>query len=219
MAYTAEQIATPTADNRYVVYPYTKLMNAFPTVDQAAAVILTTVDHARQLGARRGLLLSVYVCGQPRAAVDSSRYESQGFRKICGCTPWAAPTLWMWTTSSTASDWTNRPPCASTRRELISGDGRRSPGADRPQRAATRRCHGSAARLALDQANVTIDQVTFMDIYSCFPSAVQVRPQRCVLSRGISATNLAAACPAACFCLRRRLPLKKSASRRPIRAN
>ena len=49
-AYSAAEIATPTASNRYVVYPYTKLMNAFPTVDQSAAVILTTVGHARSLG-------------------------------------------------------------------------------------------------------------------------------------------------------------------------
>ena len=49
-AHSAAEIATPTANNRYVVYPYTKLMNAFPTVDQSAAVIVTTVGHARALG-------------------------------------------------------------------------------------------------------------------------------------------------------------------------
>ena len=41
-AHAAERIATPTPDNRYVGYPYTKLMNAIIAVDQAAAVVLTT---------------------------------------------------------------------------------------------------------------------------------------------------------------------------------
>jgi len=100
-----------------VVYPYTKLMNAFPTVDQAAAVILTTVDHARQLGARRRMRV-VALCLW-LTAYRPRRFSGnvlQGFRRSCGCTPWVAPTLWTWTTSSTASDWTSRPPCASAPR-------------------------------------------------------------------------------------------------------
>jgi acetyl-CoA C-acetyltransferase len=49
-AQSAERIATPTPDNRYVGYPYTKLMNSIIAVDQAAAVVMTTEAHARELG-------------------------------------------------------------------------------------------------------------------------------------------------------------------------
>jgi len=49
-AHSPERIATPSPDNRYVGYPYTKLMNSIIAVDQAAAVVLTTEAHARELG-------------------------------------------------------------------------------------------------------------------------------------------------------------------------
>jgi acetyl-CoA C-acetyltransferase len=48
--HSADRIATPTPDNRYVGYPYTKLMNSIIAVDQAAAVVMTTEAHARELG-------------------------------------------------------------------------------------------------------------------------------------------------------------------------
>jgi acetyl-CoA C-acetyltransferase len=44
---TAEEIITPSLDNRPVAFPYTKFMNAFITVDQAAAVILMSEKAAR----------------------------------------------------------------------------------------------------------------------------------------------------------------------------
>jgi len=49
-AHSAERIATPAPDNRYVGYPYTKLMNSIIAVDQSAAVVMTTEAHARKLG-------------------------------------------------------------------------------------------------------------------------------------------------------------------------
>ena len=48
--FTAEQIATVSADNPYIGFPYTKLMNSNAFIDQAAAVILTSAAKARQLG-------------------------------------------------------------------------------------------------------------------------------------------------------------------------
>jgi len=48
--HSAEAISTPSPSNRYVVYPYTKLMNAFPMVNQSASVVLTTVHQARLCG-------------------------------------------------------------------------------------------------------------------------------------------------------------------------
>lgn len=48
--YTAQQIATVSADNPYIGFPYTKLMNSNAFIDQASAVILTSVAKARELG-------------------------------------------------------------------------------------------------------------------------------------------------------------------------
>jgi acetyl-CoA C-acetyltransferase len=48
--YSPEQIATPGRTNRWIAWPYPKLMCANPQVDQAAAAIVTTVGHARRLG-------------------------------------------------------------------------------------------------------------------------------------------------------------------------
>ena len=47
---SAEQIRTPSPSNRPVSYPYTKLMNSNNSVDQGAALILTSVGKARELG-------------------------------------------------------------------------------------------------------------------------------------------------------------------------
>src|SRR5690606_16256133 len=38
------------ADNPYIGFPYTKLMNSNAFIDQAAAVILTSVANARAMG-------------------------------------------------------------------------------------------------------------------------------------------------------------------------
>lgn len=46
----AEEIRTPTANNRYIGFPYTKLMNSNNDVDMAAAVIICSVERARKLG-------------------------------------------------------------------------------------------------------------------------------------------------------------------------
>jgi acetyl-CoA C-acetyltransferase len=47
---TAEAIRTPSASNRPISYPYTKLMNSNNSVDQGAALILTSVGRAKALG-------------------------------------------------------------------------------------------------------------------------------------------------------------------------
>ena len=48
--YSAAEIRTPSPANRPVSYPYTKLMNSNNSVDQGAALILTSVAKARSLG-------------------------------------------------------------------------------------------------------------------------------------------------------------------------
>jgi acetyl-CoA C-acetyltransferase len=51
--YTANEIATATLRNRYVGYPYTKLMNSDQFVDQAAAIIVCSARVASSLGVAR----------------------------------------------------------------------------------------------------------------------------------------------------------------------
>lgn len=46
----AAEISTPTNDNRFVAEPFTKLMCSFPTIDLAAAVIVTSVEVADRMG-------------------------------------------------------------------------------------------------------------------------------------------------------------------------
>jgi acetyl-CoA C-acetyltransferase len=50
VARSAEEIATPSAGNRMIAYPYTKYMNAVMETDQAAAVLVASAAAARGLG-------------------------------------------------------------------------------------------------------------------------------------------------------------------------
>ncbi|MGH6715633.1 MAG: acetyl-CoA acetyltransferase [Bradyrhizobium sp.] len=48
--FTPNEITTPSPDNRLIAWPYTKLMVANPTVNMGAAVLLTSLARARELG-------------------------------------------------------------------------------------------------------------------------------------------------------------------------
>jgi acetyl-CoA C-acetyltransferase len=48
--YNAEEITTPSTDNRIVCHPYTKRMVANLYVDQAASIIVTSEEFARKIG-------------------------------------------------------------------------------------------------------------------------------------------------------------------------
>jgi acetyl-CoA C-acetyltransferase len=48
--FSSDEITTPTADNRLIAWPYTKLMVANPTVNMGAAVLLTSLARARAAG-------------------------------------------------------------------------------------------------------------------------------------------------------------------------
>jgi acetyl-CoA C-acetyltransferase len=111
-ARTPEEIATPTPDNRMVAFPYPKLMNSNPQVDQAAAVILCSVEAARRFGVPEDRWVF------PSAGVD-------------------AHDTWF----------------LSERRDFVSA----------PALGAGFRA------LAVDP-----DDIDHLDVYSCFPSAVQI---------------------------------------------
>ncbi|MFH1081482.1 MAG: acetyl-CoA acetyltransferase [Pseudomonadota bacterium] len=115
-AATADEITQATGKNRYVAYPYTVRMMANINVDQAAAVILTSVEAAEKAGIDRARW--VY----PMGGAEFSN---------------------VWHVS--------RRPCLY----------------DSP--AVT-----EASRLALEQAGLTLSDIGVFDLYSCFPSAVEI---------------------------------------------
>lgn len=115
-ALTPSEVATPTEANRMVGFPYTKLMNTNNTVDQAAAVLMCSVEAARAAG------------------VAEDRW------------------VFLWS-GADAHDHL----AVSARADLHSSPAIRT-----------------AGRSALAQAGVGIDDVAHVDLYSCFPSAVQV---------------------------------------------
>lgn len=59
--FSAEDIKTPTPDNRLIAWPYTKLMVANPTVNMGAAVLITSLAKARTAGVPEERL--IYVVG------------------------------------------------------------------------------------------------------------------------------------------------------------
>ena len=50
IGYSAETISSVSAVNPYIGFPYTKLMNANAFIDQSAAIIITSVKNAKELG-------------------------------------------------------------------------------------------------------------------------------------------------------------------------
>lgn len=57
-----EDIAFPSERNRFVAWPYTKYMNAMNQINQAAALLLTSVSHARRLGVDASRLVYLHGC-------------------------------------------------------------------------------------------------------------------------------------------------------------
>jgi acetyl-CoA C-acetyltransferase len=114
-AYTAEEVAQASTDNRMVGFPYTKRMNSYEMLDQSAALLCCSAEKAEALG------------------IDHDR--------------WVFPH-----SGAEAKD-----PYVSVRRSL-----HESP------------AMVTAGRTALALADVDIDAVAHLDLYSCFPSAVQL---------------------------------------------
>jgi len=115
-ALSAEQIASVTSDNRYIGYPYTKLMNANINVDQSAAIVMTTQETAGALG--------------------------------------ISPAKWVY-------------PLGGADFNDIWNFSRR-PALDRSPAIK------NASRVALDQAGLKLEDIDIFDLYSCFPSAVEI---------------------------------------------
>ena len=59
---SGEQLMTVDAHNRWIGYPYPRLMNANAFIDQAAAVVMTNVATARELGIPRDKWVFLHGC-------------------------------------------------------------------------------------------------------------------------------------------------------------
>lgn len=59
-AVPAEEIVTPTPDNRLIAWPYTKLMVANPSVNQSAAILVTSLAKAREAGIADNKMIHIW---------------------------------------------------------------------------------------------------------------------------------------------------------------
>ena len=115
-SYSARDLATISDDNRWICFPYPRLMNANAIIDQAAAVLMTSVEKARAWGIPPERWVFLHGCADGTDTwVVSERERLDASPAIRGC-----------------------------------------------------------ARLALDMAGKTVADVAAFDLYSCFPSAVEV---------------------------------------------
>ncbi len=79
---TAQDIITATPDNRLIAWPYTKLMVANPTVNQGAAVLMTSLAVARAAGVAEEKMIHVRGgawANEPRDFLNREQY----FRSDC----------------------------------------------------------------------------------------------------------------------------------------
>lgn len=133
--YDAAKLATVDTDNRWIGFPYPRLMVSHAFIDQAGAFIITSVGMARKLG------------------IDESKWVF-----LHGCADGHDP----WYTTE--------------RLDLSASPAMRA-----------------ASRKALDMAGKTIDDIDFWDIYSCFPSAIEIACEELGLAeddpRGLTVTG------------------------------
>jgi len=75
----ARNIVTPSADNRAISFPYTKLMVANSSVNQGAAMIVASLAAARELGIDEGQL--IYIGAGAGAHEDIDYLRRDGFQR------------------------------------------------------------------------------------------------------------------------------------------
>ena len=74
-AWSAEQLATVDQDNRFVCFPYPKLMNARDSVNQSASVIMTSVGMARRLQIEQSKWVFLHGCGEANDRLVTQRTD------------------------------------------------------------------------------------------------------------------------------------------------
>ncbi|PCJ23436.1 MAG: acetyl-CoA acetyltransferase [SAR86 cluster bacterium] len=113
---SAEELATVTAENRCICFPYPKWMNAMDGVNQGAAVIMTSVGKAKALGIDPAKWVFLHGCGEANEKIMMSERVNY----------YSSPAMRV-----------------------------------------------NAAK-AFEMAGKSIDDMKYIDIYSCFPSAVEI---------------------------------------------
>jgi acetyl-CoA C-acetyltransferase len=75
--FTPDEITTPTAENRLIAWPYTKLMVANPTVNMGGAILMTSLAKARAAGISEDRLVHVWggaAAEEPRDYLARDRF-------------------------------------------------------------------------------------------------------------------------------------------------
>jgi acetyl-CoA C-acetyltransferase len=130
-----QEISTPSEKNRFVGYPYTKYLNAVIDVDMAAAVVMTSVAKARELGIAESKWVFLHGCAD-------------------------ASDLW----------WVSQ----------------------RVNYHSSPAIH-AVGKHAFAMAGKSVDDLSFIDLYSCFPSAVEIGCQELGIAtndpRGLTITG------------------------------
>ena len=84
--YSAERLATISDDNRWICFPYPRLMNANAIIDQAAAVLMTSVEKARECGIPEDRWVFLHGCADGVDTwVVSERQRLDASPAINGC--------------------------------------------------------------------------------------------------------------------------------------
>lgn len=135
VARSAEELVAVTPANRMVGFPYPKYVNSILEVDQSAAVLITSVRKARELGVPEDRWVFLHGCGDAADLwylLDRQDYHSSPAIRLTG-------------------------------------------------------------ERALDMAGIGLADIDLFDIYSCFPSAVQVAAEELGLAiddpRGLTVTG------------------------------
>lgn len=135
VARTAEELITPTDENRYIGYPYTKYLNSNMFVDQAAALVMMSTAAADRAGVPQGK--RVYLHGSADVHEKLLVTERINYH--------SSPAIRL------------------------------------------------GAKQALAAADVTVADLDHVDLYSCFPAAVQIAADEIGLAhddpRGLTLTG------------------------------
>ena len=84
--YSARELSTISDDNRWICFPYPRLMNANAMIDQAAAVIMTSVEKALEWGIPRERWVFLHGCADGADTwVVSERQKLDTSPAIKGC--------------------------------------------------------------------------------------------------------------------------------------
>ena len=133
--FSAERLITVDDDNRWIGYPYPRYLNSNAFIDQAAAVVMTSVKVARELGVPQDRWVFLHGCADGHDHWYAS--ERINFH--------SSPAIRM------------------------------------------------GSRLALEMAGRKLEDFSFLDLYSCFSSAVEIGCQEIGLAeddpRGLTVTG------------------------------